>query len=172
MTGPSPDRHNTAGAIQGGSIQRCMSMTVIEHQSRWRRGRAAASRNWDRLRDRIQRMPLAYKLSFFITVLVVSCMSLLGIILIQQQSQQMQDQIIEQGTTLARLMAQSAKEPLLAEDGLALDTTTSSFAKGRSVLGAAICSLQGDIVRQQGRNTARGKEPGNPESPEAVHQVR
>ena len=37
--------------------------------------------------------PLAYKLSFFITVLVDSCMSLLGIILIQQQSQQMQEQI-------------------------------------------------------------------------------
>jgi adenylate cyclase len=95
-------------------------------------------------------MPLAYKLSFFITVLVVCCMSLLGIILIQQQSQQMQEQIIEQGTTLARLMAQSVKEPLLAEDGLALDTTTSSFAKGSSVLGAAISSLQGDIISKAG----------------------
>jgi adenylate cyclase len=150
MSRPIPDRHHNTRATEGGSIERCMSMTVIDHQSRWQRGRATAYRSWDRLRDRIQRMPLAYKLSFFITVLVVTCMSLLGIILIQQQSQQMQEQIIEQGTTLARLMAQSAKEPLLAEDGLALDTTTSSFAKGSSVLGAAISSLQGDIISKAG----------------------
>jgi adenylate cyclase len=150
MSMPMPDGHNSAGATEGGSIQRCMSLTVIDHQNRWQRGWATAYRSWDRLRDRIQRMPLAYKLSFFITVLVVTCMSLLGIILIQQHSQQMQDQIIEQGTTLARLMARSAKEPLLAEDGLALDTTTSSFAKGSSVLGAAISSLQGDIISKAG----------------------
>jgi len=150
MSMPIPDSQNSSVAAGPGSIQRCMSMTVIEDRNRWQRGRATAYRNWDRLRDRIQRMPLAYKLSFFITVLVVSCMSLLGIILIQQQSQQMQEQIIEQGTTLARLMAQSVKEPLLAEDGLALDTTTSSFAKGSSVLGAAISSLQGDIISKAG----------------------
>jgi adenylate cyclase len=145
-----PDSHNTAGTTEQGSIQRCMAMTVIEHRGRWQRVRATTYRNWNRLRDRIQRMPLAYKLSFFITVLVVSCMSLLGIILIQQQSQLMQEQIVEQGNTLARLMAQSVREPLLAEDGLALDTTTSSFAKGNSVLGAVISTLDGDIISKAG----------------------
>jgi adenylate cyclase len=125
-------------------------MTVIEQRNARRQWRAMLYSSWRRLRDRVQRTPLAYKLSFFITILVVSCMSLLGIILIQQQSQQMQEQIIEQGTTLARLMAQSAKEPLLAEDALALDTITSSFAKGSSVLGTAISSLQGDIISKAG----------------------
>jgi adenylate cyclase len=151
MSLPGPDGKNAAaGHIEHGSIERCKSMTVIEQRNIWQRGRARVYLNWGLLRDRVQRTPLAYKLSFFITVLVVSCMSLLGIILIQQQSQQMQEQIIEQGTTLARLMAQSVKEPLLAEDALALDTTTSSFAKGSSVLGAAISSLQGDIVSKAG----------------------
>jgi len=150
MSRAAPEEHDKADVTERGSIQRCMSMTVIGDQNHWQKWRATAYLGWNRLRDRIQRMPLAYKLSFFITVLVVSCMSLLGIILIQQQSQQMQEQISEQGTTLARLMAQSVKEPLLAEDGLALDTTTSSFAKGRSVLGAAIFSLQGDIISKAG----------------------
>ena len=151
MSVPGPDREiAAAGNTEQGGIERCKSMTVIEHRNIWQRGHARVYRNWELLRDRVQRTPLAYKLSFFITVLVVSCMSLLGIILIQQQSQQMQEQIIEQGTTLARLMAQSAKEPLLAEDALALDTTTSSFAKGSSVLGAAITSLQGDIISKAG----------------------
>jgi adenylate cyclase len=151
MSLPGPDgKIAAAGHMERGSIERCKSMTVIEQRNVWQRGRAWIYLNWGLLRDRVQRTPLAYKLSFFITVLVVSCMSLLGIILIQQQSQQMQEQIIEQGTTLARLMAQSAKEPLLAEDALALDTTTSSFAKGSSVLGAAISSLQGDVISKAG----------------------
>jgi adenylate cyclase len=166
MSMPVPEEHKSAAATARGSIQRCMSMTVIEHQNRWQRGRAAACRNWDRLSDRVQRMPLAYKLSFFITVLVVSCMSLLGIILIQQQSEQMQEQIIEQGSTLARLMAQSVKEPLLADDSLALDTTTSSFAKGNSVLGAVVSSLQGEIVSKAGIL----HEEKNPEIPNLLKQ--
>jgi adenylate cyclase len=151
MSLPKPDGEiAAAGHNERGSIERCKSMIVIEQCGFWQRVQAWAHLNWVLLRDRVQRTPLAYKLSFFITVLVVSCMSLLGIILIQQQSQQMQEQIIEQGTTLARLMAQAVKEPLLAEDALALDTTTSSFAKGSSVLGAAISSLQGDIVSKAG----------------------
>jgi adenylate cyclase len=151
MSLPGPDGKITAaGHPERGSIERCKSMTVIEHRNLWQRVHARVHLKWGLLRDRVQRTPLAYKLSFFITVLVVSCMSLLGIILIQQQSQQVQEQIIEQGTTLARLMAQAVKEPLLAEDALALDTTTSSFAKGSSVLGAAISSLQGDIISKAG----------------------
>ena len=150
MSTPAPDRHNSPGDAGRADIQRCMSLAVIDQRKRRQQIHGSAYRSWSRLSDRIQRMPLAYKLSFFITVLVVSCMSLLGILLIQQQSQQMQEQIIEQGTTLARLMSQSVKEPLLAEDGLALDTTTSSFARGSSVLGAAISSLQGDIISKAG----------------------
>jgi adenylate cyclase len=150
MSMPAPDMHNSTGDTGRADIQRSMSLAVIDQPNRRRQIHEPAYLVWTRLRDRIQRMPLAYKLSFFITVLVVSCMSLLGILLIQQQSQQMQEQIIEQGTTLARLMAQSVKEPLLAEDGLALDTTTSSFARGSSVLGAAISSLQGDIISKAG----------------------
>jgi len=132
------------------AVLRSKSLTVITHQNRWQRWRSMAYRHRSRWRDRFQRVPLTYKLSFFITILVVSCMSLLGIILISQQSQLMQDQIIEQGSTLARLMAQSAKEPLLADDQLALDAITGSFAKSSSVLGTAITSLQGDIVSQAG----------------------
>jgi adenylate cyclase len=103
-----------------------------------------------RLHDRLQSTPLAYKLSFFITVLVVSCMTLLGIILIQQQTGQLQDQISEQGHTLAQLMAESAKEPLLAGDERALDAITSGFANNGSVLGTAIAGIDGEIISRAG----------------------
>jgi len=95
-------------------------------------------------------MPLTYKLSFFITLLVVSCMLMLGIILVQQQTQLMQGQINEQGSTLVRLMAQSAKEPLLAGDELALNAIAGSFSNSDSVLGTAITSLEGRIVAYAG----------------------
>ena len=129
-----------------GSVDRSRAMMVIMPQTRQPAFCARCKALRSRLLDQIQRAPLAYKLSFFITVLVVSCMTLLGVILIQQQTAQMQDQISEQGHTLVQLMAESAKEPLLAEDELALDTITSGFSNNGSVLGAAITSLEGEII--------------------------
>lgn len=131
-------------------MSRSRSLTVFEHETRLQKLLSRAYILRVRLRDSIQRTPLAYKLSFFITVLVVSCMLLLGIILVQQQTQQLQEQIDEQGSTLVRLMSQSAKEPLLAEDELALDAIVSSFSNSSSVLGTAITSLDGEIITQAG----------------------
>ena len=128
------------------SVDRSRAMMVITPQTRQPAFCARCKALRSRLLDQIQRAPLAYKLSFFITVLVVSCMTLLGVILIQQQTAQMQEQISEQGYTLVQLMAESAKEPLLAEDELALDTITSGFSNNGSVLGAAITSLEGEII--------------------------
>ncbi|MDH5470757.1 MAG: HAMP domain-containing protein, partial [Gammaproteobacteria bacterium] len=106
-------------------------------------------RFFQRIRMRIEAVPLAYKLSFYITVLVVSCMILLGIILVQQQTQLLQKQISEQGSTLVRLMAKAAREPLLAEDKLALDAITSGFASN-NIVGTAIATLDGEIISQAG----------------------
>jgi adenylate cyclase len=125
-------------------------MIIITHQTRLQKLCAWTKAHRLRLHDRLQSMPLAYKLSFFITVLVVSCMTLLGIILVQQQTGQLQDQISEQGYTLVQLMAESAKEPLLAGDKLALDAATSGFSNSASVLGTAIASLDGEIISRAG----------------------
>ena len=133
-----------------GTISREKSMTLITHQTRLQKLRAWIQAYRVRLHDQLQSMPLAYKLSFFITVLVVSCMTLLGIILVQQQTGQLQNQISEQGYTLAYLMAESAKEPLLAGDELALDSATSGFSNSGSVLGTAIASLDGAIISSAG----------------------
>jgi adenylate cyclase len=107
-------------------------------------------RTWEALYIKAQSVPLAYKLSFFITALIVSCMVLLGMILVQQQSLIIQDQINEQGTTLVRLMGQSAREPLLADDKPALGSIAQSFSGGDSVMATAIISLDGEVVAQAG----------------------
>ncbi|NOR40465.1 MAG: HAMP domain-containing protein [Gammaproteobacteria bacterium] len=137
-------------ASRVGTISRSKSMTVIGTINKLATLRAQVVSFWRHLHESIQRTPLAYKLSFIITVLIVSCMALLGAILVQQQTQQLQQQISEQGTTMARLMSQSAGESLLAEDELALDSITGSFSNSSSVLGTAIVTLDGVIVSRAG----------------------
>lgn len=148
MDQPIPE--NSTSKTAGNSVSRSKSLTVIKYQTRLQKLLSRAYILWNQWHDSVQRLPLAYKLSFFITVLVVSCMLLLGTILVQQQTQLLQEQIDEQGSTLVRLMSQSAKEPLLAEDELALDAIVSSFANSSSVLGTAITSLEGEIITQAG----------------------
>jgi len=138
-----------AAAADADGVGRSRSLTVVRATTRISSLYAAIRRFARRVRDLLQRTPLAYKLSFFITVLVVSCMVLLGIILVQQQTQLLQNQINDQGNTLVRLMAKAAREPLLADDKLALDAITSGFASN-SIVGTAIASLDGEIISQAG----------------------
>jgi adenylate cyclase len=151
MSSPAPD--NRQPAMSGkptGTITRDRSMVVVAGRHGRQTSTPCKPAFWTRLRDSAQSTPLAYKLSFFITVLVVSCMVLLGSIIVQQQTGQLRDQISEQGHALVQLMAQSAREPLLADDELALATITGSFSNNGSVLGTAIISLNGDIISRAG----------------------
>jgi adenylate cyclase len=103
-----------------------------------------------RLRLKARSISLVFKVSLLITVLVVICMGLLGLVIIHQQTRMFEDQLNEQGTTLARLMAQSAREPLLADDRLALDAISNGFSRSASVVGTAITSLDGETVSHGG----------------------
>jgi adenylate cyclase len=156
MNGPLHGKPDSAGMETGatasapGSASRSRSIIVFRQYTRLQAMFSAIARRWRSMVDRLQRMPLAYKFSFFITVLIVSCMLLLGTILVQQQSRQMEAQISEQGSTLVRLMAKSAREPLLAEDKLALDSIASSFSNSGSVLGTAIATVDGEFITQAG----------------------
>lgn len=143
------DRQHSEAPEDGGNIGMSRSLTVINAMSRVQVLVARVRRFFRGIRDRIQRTPLAFKLSFFITVLVVSCMVMLGVILVQQQTQLLQKQIHEQGSTLVRLMAKAAREPLLADDQLALDAITSGFAS-KSIVGTALATLDGEIISQAG----------------------
>ncbi len=134
-----------------GSIERSKSMTIVQRQSWLKKLVTTSARYRQSLVTWIQRIPLTYKLAFFITVLIVTCMGLLGTLLIDQQSRLIQKQINEQGNALIQLMAQSAREPLLAGDELALNVITGSFANSDSILSTAIISLQGEIIAHEGK---------------------
>ena len=136
-------------ALVSGNTRRTGSSRIVNAITRVRALPGKISQFFRRIRMRIEAMPLAYKLSFYITVLVVSCMILLGVIIVQQQTQLLQKQISEHGSTLVRLMAKAAREPLLADDKLALDAITSGFASN-NIVGTAIATLDGEIISQAG----------------------
>jgi len=155
MDNPAADNHegNSSATAQGDSRPEsnvCRSMVPITPPGKLEGLGAEIIRLWKALHIKAQSIPLAYKLSFFITVLIVSCMVLLGVILVQQQSLILEDQINEQGTMLVRLMGQSAREPLLADDKQALDNIVESFTGGNSIIATAIISLEREVVAEAG----------------------
>jgi adenylate cyclase len=82
--------------------------------------------------------PIAYKLAFVLTLLMGSGMALLGAFLAHNQSQVLEQQIIESGNTVLRQMADFAREPLLANDKISMDIIITNLVSERAILGAAL----------------------------------
>ncbi|MEO2172993.1 MAG: adenylate/guanylate cyclase domain-containing protein [bacterium] len=82
--------------------------------------------------------PIAYKLAFVLTLLMCSGMALLGAFIAHNQSQVLEQQIMESGNTVLRQMADFAREPLLANDEIAMDIIVSNLVSERAILGAAL----------------------------------
>lgn len=129
-----------------------MSETPTQKQaSRDAPRRGGIGRVWRRLRRALpSHIPIAYKLSFVISILMVTCIGLLASLVVQHQNQILRQQVDELGRTLAHHFARSAAEPLLADDALALDVLTTNLIQDENVLGTAIVSSRGEILTQAG----------------------
>ena len=108
-----------------------------------------------RLQQRLRRvfpshMTIAYKLSFTISILMVACIGLMASLVIQHQNQVLRQQLGELGHTLVSQIAQSAEEPLLADDRLALEVLATNLTLNRTVLGTAILGANGKIITRAG----------------------
>ncbi len=86
------------------------------------------------------RIPVAVKLAISIGLLVTLGMTLLGAVVIQNQTRLLTQNMRTFGQTVVRQMAESAKEPLLANDSLQLDVLAANLANGQNVVGTAIYS--------------------------------
>lgn len=110
---------------------------------------------WERLRARLQRLsprniPIVYKITLSISVLMVACIGLLATVIVQHQSQVLRGQIDALGNTLATQIAHSAVEPLLADERLALGVLATNLTAEGNVLGTAILSADGEILSEAG----------------------
>ena len=73
-------------------------------------------------------------------------MVLLGSVIINNQTQLLQQQIDAHGASVATQLAESVKEPILAEDMLTLRLLSSNLTKDEKVSGTAILDSQGKVL--------------------------
>jgi len=106
-----------------------------------------------------KRFPVAIKLAFSIGILITVGMSLLGAVIIHNQIDLLNKQIYSNGRTVVVQMAESAKEPILANDSLVLDVLTYSLATADNVLGTTIYSAERKVISSTGYNPFDLKAP-------------
>ena len=97
-----------------------------------------------------RRIPIAYKLALVITLLITSGMGVLGFVIITNQTEVMRSEANAFGRTLVAQLAETAKEPVLAEDELALQVMVNNLAHGGKLLGAIVYAENGTVLNQLG----------------------
>lgn len=97
-------------------------------------------------------LPVSTKLAISIGIMITIGMSLLGAVIIHNQTKLLNQQTYTYGRTVVGQMAQAAKEPILANDTLLLDVLAYNLAAAEDVMGTAIYSAENKIISSSGRN--------------------
>ncbi|WJW76241.1 adenylate/guanylate cyclase domain-containing protein [Thiohalobacter sp. IOR34] len=129
-------------------------MAESEKDSSVAEGPAPAARG-RRLRLWPDHLPIAYKLSLAISLLMVTCIGLLAVLVVQHQHRVLRTQLDDLGHSLAAQLARSAAEPLLAGDQLALEVLVGSLVADENVLGTAVLDADGNVLAQAGLTPPR-----------------
>ncbi len=95
-------------------------------------------------------MPIAYKLALFLTLLISTGMTLLGLIIVSNQTYILQKQINAFGESSANQLGEASKELILSEDALGLMMATKNFANNANILGSALYSEKGELLTVSG----------------------
>lgn len=96
------------------------------------------------------RIPIAVKLAFAFVLLIAMGMIVLGFLLGSNQTELLEKQMDTYGSTLVSQMAETAREPLLADDKLNLELLTNSLHQDSNVMGAAVYSDEHRSVVETG----------------------
>jgi len=95
-------------------------------------------------------IPVAFKLAFAISLLITLGMGLLGSVIIKNQTELLQAQINSHGQSIARQMANSAKEFILSGDNLGLSILARDLTVDENIYGTAILDNKGKLVSAAG----------------------
>ncbi|MFO7593092.1 MAG: adenylate/guanylate cyclase domain-containing protein [Pseudomonadota bacterium] len=96
------------------------------------------------------RVPIALKLAFAFVLLIATGMIVLGFLLGGNQTELLEKQMDTYGSTLVSQMAETAREPLLADDKLNLELLTNSLNRNSNVMGAAVYTEEHTPVVETG----------------------
>ena len=95
-------------------------------------------------------LPVAWKLGLAFSALVVTGMAVLGFLVLNSQLERMQRQTDSFGASQATQLANSAREPLLAEDDLTLKVLVNNLTRDEQVTGAALFGSDEQWLAQAG----------------------
>ena len=95
-------------------------------------------------------IPIAVKLSLLFALLIAVGMIGLGSVVGSQQAGQLSEQIDKFGTTLVQRMAETSREPLLANDTLNMELIVNTLSDDNNIDGAAIFSDEHKLVVHAG----------------------
>lgn len=95
-------------------------------------------------------MPVAWKLGLSISVLVTLAMAVLGTTLINSQMEHMRAQADGYGRALANQLADTAREPMLADDDFRLKVLVNNLVDNQTLRGAALFSPEGEMLDSAG----------------------
>jgi len=96
------------------------------------------------------RVPIAIKLALAITLLIVSGMSTLGFIILENQKSVLTEQINDMGSAIVKQVANSASEMVLSDDTLSLQALVNNLVDQNRIKGAVVISDQNEILVKNG----------------------
>lgn len=94
--------------------------------------------------------PIAYKLALIITLLISAGMVILGLVIVNNQTQILRTQINDFGQAVVTQLGESSKELVLSDDILSLMVVISNLGTNESILGAVVYSDNGKILASSG----------------------
>ena len=94
--------------------------------------------------------PVAWKLGLSISLLILCGMAILGSLLLNNQLDRMREQADTFGEAIALQLANTAREPLLADDNFLLKVQLNNLTRSDSVRGAALFDRSGNLVDKAG----------------------
>ncbi|KGD63660.1 hypothetical protein Y5S_03083 [Alcanivorax nanhaiticus] len=94
--------------------------------------------------------PVAWKLGLSISLLILCGMTVLGTLLLNNQLSRMRDQADTFGMAIAQQLANTAREPMLADDSFLLKVQLNNLTRSESVRGAALFDREGNQLDKAG----------------------
>jgi adenylate cyclase len=95
-------------------------------------------------------VPFGYKIALGMALLITLGMSLLGWLVLTNQTSLMRNRTAEFGRTVVQQFADSARDPVMADDALGLDVLIKNLADIESIVGAAVYSNSGEPLAASG----------------------
>lgn len=97
-----------------------------------------------------ERLTIAHKLALILTLLIASGMVLLGLVIINNQTRLLEDQMNDFAKTVVHQLSESSKELILSDDTLSLMVLISSLSTSHNTMGVVVYNEGGKVLASSG----------------------